>query len=64
MKKFADKLSLESTHFEDLFHVVEEAIQSAYDVISTGDAEATPSAPAGQHAIAVAKAFCKLQDEK
>jgi hypothetical protein len=63
-KKFADKLSLESTHFQDLQHVVEEAIQFAKDAQYADDLNTVESAPAGECAIKVAKAFCRLQDQE
>ena len=61
MKKFASKLSLESTKFEDLPELVATAIQFAYDVIGVGNVitDVTATTEAGNHAVKVAEAFCK-----
>jgi hypothetical protein len=60
MKKFADKLSLESTDFLDLQGLVEAVILYAHDgggiwVKVTIDPE---------HVVEMAKAFCEKQDEE
>ena len=56
MKKFADKLSLEWSQFENLQHLVEEAMQfaAAMNVAPLGK---------GLDAAQLAKEFCELQDE-
>jgi hypothetical protein len=62
--KFADKLSLESTQYEDLQHLVADAIQFAYDVTSNGCVADTEPREAGNNEIKIAGAFCKMQDEE
>lgn len=57
MKKFADKLTLKYTDFQDLQHLTGEAIQFALD--SVGVSHTTED-----EAIALAKAFCELQDRE
>jgi hypothetical protein len=64
MKKFATKSTLEGTYFEDLHQLAAEAIQFAYDCISTNDPGFTEPTEAGRHAAEIAAVFCKFQDKR
>ena len=61
-ERFALKSTLESTDFGNLRDLAAEAIQFAYDCISTQDPDATDPRGAGNHATKIAEAFCKGQD--
>ena len=58
MKKFARKLSLESTQYEDLLHLVRDAIQFGKNGCKFSESD--PDESVGM----LAQQFCRLQDEE